>query len=222
MFDTGGPPDPANQGKMLPLRQTTDGIIDAWVRQRGVDGIDLVVAHTHSHGDHVFWDSQFLGRPRTKIVKPTLADVKAFFRLHNWPDDEATLELGNRDLIIFPIPGHEPSHIAIYDIRNKWLLTGDTLYAGLLTIQDWEAYRASAARLTRFANGHEITYVLGNHIEMKTQPRQLYPIGSTYQPNEHALPMTAAHIAQLHAACDAMGTNPHRDVHDEFIIDAPH
>src|SRR4051812_37969759 len=226
VFDTGGPPGPPNPHNHvdLPIRQTVDSIIDGWVKKRGLDDIDLVVAHTHSHGDHVFWDRQFVGRPRTTVVRPTRTDVKAFFGLPDWPDGEATLELGNRGLTVFPIPGHEASHIAVYDPRNKWLLTGDTLYAGLLTIEKehWDAYRASAARLARFAHAHEITYVLGNHIEMKSQPRQLYPIGTTYQPDEHPLPLTAAHIDQLHAACEAMANNPHRDVHDDFIIDAPH
>jgi glyoxylase-like metal-dependent hydrolase (beta-lactamase superfamily II) len=222
VFDTGGPPNPENKGEVLHIRQTIDTIIDGWIKKRGMNAVDLVVAHTHSHGDHDFWDSQFAGRPHTTIVKPMLANVKAFFGLPNWPDDEATLDLGNRRLTIFPIPGHETAHIAIYDPRCKWLLTGDTLYAGLLTIQDWDAYRTSAARLAKFANSHEITSVLGNHIEMKKQPRQLYTIGTKYQPEEHSLPLNASHIHQLHEACEAMGNHPHLDVHDEFIIDAPH
>jgi glyoxylase-like metal-dependent hydrolase (beta-lactamase superfamily II) len=57
-----------------------------------------------------------------------------FFGLPNWPDGEAALELGNQRLTVFPIPGHEAAHIAVHDPGNKWLLTGDTLYAGLLTI----------------------------------------------------------------------------------------
>ena len=180
-----------------------------------------MVAHTHSHGDHGFWDGQFVGRPRATIVKPMLSGVKPFFGLPDWPNGEATLESGNRALTIFPIPRHETSHIAVYDRRNEWLLTGDTLYAGLLTIQDWDAYRASAERLAQFAHAHPISYVLGNHIEMKNQPRQLYPIGTPYQPDEHPLPLTSVHIDQLHAACEVMADDPHRDLHDEFIIDAP-
>jgi hydroxyacylglutathione hydrolase len=196
-------------------------VIGGWLKKQGLDDIKLLVAHTHSHGDHDFWDKQFIDRPHTTIVKPSLTNVKEFFGLPHWPDGQATLELGGRNLTIFPIPGHEKSHIAIYDPRNKWLLTGDTLYAGLLTVQDWREYRASAARLAKFANTHEITYVLGNHIEMKNQPHQLYPIGTTYQPDEHPLPLKTAHIHELHASCEAMGDNPHRDVHEEFIIDAP-
>jgi hydroxyacylglutathione hydrolase len=224
MFDTGGlpsPDNPFNHGKKLPIRATVDGIIDDWRKKRGVADIDLLVAHTHSHGDHVAWDSQFVGRPQTTIVKPALANVKAFFGLPNWPDGEATLELGSRKLIVFPIPGHEAAHIAAYDPRNKWLLTGDTLYAGLLTIADWDAYRASAERLAKFARAHEIVAVFGTHIEMTDQPRQLYEIGTTFQPNEHALPLTADHTHELHAACEAMADNPREDFHDDFIIGKP-
>ena len=88
----------------------------------------------------------------------------------------------------------------------------------MLTIADWNAYRASAARLAQFAAQHEIAGVLGTHIEMKKEPRQLYEIGTTFQPHEHALPLTAAHVHELHAACEAMADNPHVDVHDDFII----
>jgi hydroxyacylglutathione hydrolase len=207
---------------VLPIRQTVDRIISDWRSKRGGTDIDLVVAHTHSHNDHAAWDGEFAGRPRTTVVTTALAGVKAFFGLLTWPDGEAALELGNRRLTVFPIPGHEAAHIAVYDPRNKWLLTGDMLYAGLLTIEDWDAYRASAARLANFAGRHDIAAVLGTHIEMKDQPRQLYQIGTTFQPHEHALPLTVAHIQELHAACEAMAANPHRNVRDDFIIDDPH
>jgi hydroxyacylglutathione hydrolase len=224
MFDTGGRPDPesAFAGTALPLRRTIDGIMADWRKKRGMADIDLVVAHSHSHGDHVAWDGEFDGRAHTKVVKPGLASVKFFFGLPNWPNGQTMLQLGNRGLIVFPIPGHEASHIAVYDQRNKWLFTGDTLYAGLLTIDDWDAYRASTARLAQFASQHEVACVLGTHIEMKDQPRQLYTIGTTYQPNEHPLPLAAARVQELEGACNAMGDNPHREVHDDFIIDSPH
>ena len=222
MFDTGGrpsPDNPFNHGKALPVRQKVDAIIEER-RGRG-ENIDLIVAHTHSHGDHTAWDGQFGGRSRTTVVSTTLAGVQNFFRLPNWPDGEAALELGNRPVTIFPIPGHEAAHIAVYDSRNKWLLTGDTLYAGLLTIADWNAYRASAARLAHFVDQHEISAVLGAHIEMKSAPRQLYDIGTTFQPQEHVLPLKAAHVHELHRACEAMADNPHENVHDDFIIETP-
>lgn len=223
MLDTGGPPNPIgpfNHGKTLPLRQTVDTIIEQR-RHRGGADVDLIVAHTHSHNDHAAWDGEFGGRPRTTVVSTAPQGVKSFFGLSSWPAGEAPLDLGNRRLTVFPIPGHEAAHIAVYDPRNKWLLTGDTLYPGLLTIADWNAYRASAARLAQFADQHEISAVLGAHVEMKNVPRQLYQIGTTFQPQEHVLPLTAAHIHELHQACVAMAGHPHQDVHDDFIIDDP-
>jgi hypothetical protein len=73
--------------------------------------------------------------------------------------------------------------------------------------------------LADFASQHEVSLVLGNHIEMKKTPRDLYPIGTTFQPDERALPLTAAHIKELHNACEAMANSPHRDIHDDFIIE---
>jgi glyoxylase-like metal-dependent hydrolase (beta-lactamase superfamily II) len=180
----------------------------------------MIVAHTHSHADHVFWDSQFQGRPRTTIVGRALSDIKAFFHLPNWPEGETLLELGDRPLTIFPLPGHEAAHIAVYDGRDRILLTGDTLYPGLLTVMDWPAFLRSAARLATFAERHPVSLVLGDHIEMKKAAGELYPIGTTFQPDEHALPLTTVHIREFRAACEAMAASPHYDVHDDFIIGA--
>jgi glyoxylase-like metal-dependent hydrolase (beta-lactamase superfamily II) len=221
LFDTGGPPDAGSSSKVLPLRDEVEKIVTRWLQSRGIQTLDLIVAHTHSDGDHVFWDRQFAGRPGTIVVEPTLAAVKSFFGLPNWPEGEAYLDLGGRILTVFPIPGHESTHIAVYDACTKALLTGDLLYPGLLTVRDWIAYRRSAARLADFARHHAISLVLGNHIEMKKTPRELYPVGTTYQPNEHSLPLGATHIAELHAACEAMANSPHLDVHDDFVIQPP-
>lgn len=221
LFDTGGPPDHGSKAKALPLREEVDRIIARWLQRRRLDAIELIVAHTHDDVDHVFCDRQFVGRPHTTLVEPTLSAVKSFFGLPDWPEGEASLDLGGRTLTVFPIPGHESTHIAIYDARTKVLLSGDLLYPGLLTVRDWPAYRRSAARLADFAKRHDISLVLGNHVEMKNTRRELYPLGTTYQPNEHPLPLGAAHIEELHAACEAMANSPHLDVHDHFIIQPP-
>jgi glyoxylase-like metal-dependent hydrolase (beta-lactamase superfamily II) len=220
LFGTGTGPSTRTHGAVLPLRRTVDDIIRSWCETNAVSTIDLLVAHTHSHLDHVFWDSQFRSRPRTTVVGQHLADVKAFFRLPLWPDGESAVDLGNRTLTVFPLPGHEETHIAVYDDRTNVFLTGDTLYPGLLTVRDWPAFRRSATRLAAFAAQHPISWVLGDHIEMKRTPRELYPIGTTYQPDERALPLTVRHIRELHEACEAMAHAPRRAVHDDFIIDA--
>lgn len=219
LFDTGAGPERGG-GVALPLRKSVDRILTDWSDQRDRDEPELVVAHTHSHGDHVFWDSQFADRPRTHIVGGDLQDVIAYYGLPDWPEDRATLSLGGRDLTVFPLPGHHPSHIAIYDPLDKLLLTGDTLYPGLLTVQNWQAFRRSTGRLADFVSAHPVDLVLGNHVEMQKTPRMLYPIGSMYQPEEHGLPLGPEHVLALHRACEAMAGDPHYDVHDEFIIGA--
>ena len=56
---------------------------------------------------------------------------------------------------------------------------------------------------------------------MMATPKQNYAYGTTYQPNEHALPLTAAHVAELDSALQALGPNaPAQPVaHDDFVID---
>jgi hydroxyacylglutathione hydrolase len=215
LLDTGSQPQPH---QTLPLYTTIQHLIHQWKQANDIPTLPLLVAHTHSHSDHTFGDAQFRAKPATTLVPLDMAGIQHFYSLPNWPEGETTVELGGRSLIVFPIPGHEAAHIALYDVNTQILLTGDTLYPGLLTVADWPAYRASVARLARFAVTHPISHVLGAHIEMKRAPRQLYPIGTTFQPDEHRLQLTASHIHQLHAACETMGDHPHEDVHDEFII----
>ena len=178
----------------------------------------LVVAHTHSHGDHAFADSQFVHRPNTTLVPPTLAGVQGFFGLPDWPAGTATLDLGERRLEIVPAPGHEPSHLVIYDEKTKTLLTGDTLYPGLLVIKDRAAYRATAARLRKFAEGSAIDHVLGAHVEMKRFQRELYDVGTTFQPDEHVLQLKRSHLIAWCDAVAALGNSPQRITLDDFAL----
>jgi glyoxylase-like metal-dependent hydrolase (beta-lactamase superfamily II) len=205
LFDTGAPPDPGSPLPVLPLRETVSAVLAAHPRGRD---LPLVVAHTHGHGDHVHWDGQFRDRPRTTVVGLTLPEVQAFWRLPLWPEGEALHDLGGRPLTVFPIPGHEATHIAAFDHRTGILLTGDLLYPGLLTVREWPAFRASAGRLRNFAARHPVGLVLGHHIEMTRTPGQAYPLGCPYQPDEHPLPLDTSHIEALHAACEGMAEAP--------------
>lgn len=216
LLDTGSQ---SESGTSLPVADTVRALMQSWQDEHGHPNLQLVVAHTHSHGDHSAGDAQFAGGANTQVVPTSLNGVKNFFNLPQWPSGQATLDLGGRALTILPLPGHEQTHIAVYDENTGILLTGDTLYPGMLTVRDWPAYRRSADRLAQFATTHPVSHVLGAHIEMKNTARQMYPLGTTFQPEEHRLPLTAQHIAAWHTACEAMGTHPHHDVHDDFIIE---
>ena len=180
----------------------------------------LLVAHSHSHGDHIASDPRFVGQPSTTVVATNRAAVQAAFGIASWPEGVGTLDLGGRVLDVLAIPGHEQAHIAIYDRQTGLLLTGDTLYPGLLFINDWTSYRASVRRLAEFVGAHPIAHVLGAHIEMSSTAGVHYPYGTTYQPAEHVLQLTTAHVTELDAALTALGASPPAQpvVHDDFVI----
>jgi glyoxylase-like metal-dependent hydrolase (beta-lactamase superfamily II) len=184
-------------------------------------GRALFVAHTHAHGDHVASDPQFAGQPNTTLVAKTRAAVQAAFGIASWPTDAGSLDLGGRVLDVLAIPGHEATHIAIYDRETGLLLSGDSLYPGLLFINDWTTYRDSMHRLAQFTAAHPIAHVLGAHIEMTSTPKVNYQYGETFQPNEHVLQLTAAHVAELDAALVTLGPSPPAQpvAHDDFVID---
>jgi hypothetical protein len=53
---------------------------------------------------------------------------------------------------------------------------------------------------------------------MSNKPGIDYPVRTTYQPEEHELSMTPAHILELYAAVLKMKDTPVRDIHNDFII----
>jgi len=197
-------------GHALPIRSTVDRLLPA--------GVSLIVAHSHAHQDHTAGDDQFVGRQNTFLVEPSLTGVRSFFGFPDWPRSMATLNLGERTLSIVGIPGHESSHIAIHAAAARILLTGDTLYPGLLTIDDWPTYRQSAQRLSRFATDRDIDCVLGAHVEMKKATGELYPIGATFQPEEHVLQLNRTHLDEWHHAVATVGDASHQVVLDDFIL----
>jgi hydroxyacylglutathione hydrolase len=181
-----------------------DTLIRAWLARHHRQSIDLVVAHSHGHGDHVAGDSQFVGRPRTTVVGRDSAAVRAFFGIHHWPDDTTTFDLGGRVLDVLAIPGHQPASIAIYDRRTGVLLTGDTFYPGRLYVRDTAAFARSIDRLAQFARTHQVTHFLGAHIENSRTPYRDYPVGTVDQPEEHGLDLSRTELLELDSTVRAM------------------
>lgn len=213
MLDTGA----TSSAQSFPIAETVRGIIDGWLSERGQSGVELVVAHSHGHGDHTAGDGQFAGQPDTALVAASVSAIQTFFGISDWPEQSVEYDLGGRVLDIVGIPGHESAHIAVYDRRTGILLTGDTLYPGRLYIRDFEQYRASIQRLVALVAERPVSHVLGTHIEMTTTAGVDYPIGTTYQPDELPLELSRTHLEELNAALQAMNA-PVREVHDHFII----
>jgi hydroxyacylglutathione hydrolase len=212
LMDTGATED----DEAFPLYDTVKEIIDDWSEKNGE--IELVVAHTHKHGDHYAADGQFVGKPNTTLIGLEVIDLKEYFQISSWPEEIVEFDLGNRLMNIIPIPGHQASSIAVYDQSTKILLTGDTFYPGRLYIKDWDAFVQSIDRLVEFTSTQEISYILGNHIEMTQTARVDYPIGTVYQPEEHPLPLSISVLKELSNALTKLGDKPTMEVHDSFII----
>ncbi|KZN52727.1 MBL fold metallo-hydrolase [Pseudoalteromonas luteoviolacea] len=177
----------------------------------------LLVIHSHGHSDHYQGDWAFENRVNSTLIKPSKAALQAYFKFEKWPDGQATIDLGERELTIMPTPGHQEESLSIYDPQNKWLLTGDTLYPGYIYVKDWNAYKYSINKLSQFAKNNPVSAILGAHIEMKNVPKQYYPIGSTYQPNEAPLDLS---VEKLHALNSVLKANesPTELIFDSFII----
>lgn len=214
LFDTGATADPDG----FPLRRTVDRLVQAWLESHPRPGYELVVAHTHSHSDHTGGDTQFHDRPFTRIVGRTPEEVHRFFGLGGPSDDPRPFVLGGRTLDIFPIPGHHPTSVAIYDRWTTLLLTSDTICPGRLYVFDMPAYLASLERIARFAETHPIRWVLGSHIEMSQTRGRDYPFRAKYQPHERPLEISASRLPAILAS--ARSASKRRGVYrsDEYII----
>jgi hydroxyacylglutathione hydrolase len=213
LLDTGATSSP----HLFPIGATVRGIISNWLAERSQQSIPLLICHSHAHGDHTRGDDQFIHQNDVTIIPPTLSGTKQFFGFVHWPEQLATVELGKRTLDVIPIPGHENSHLAFYDRVTKLLFSGDTLYPGLLVVRDWEAYRKSIERLKSFAGNHEVSFILGAHIEMKSTPFKWFGYPQWFQPDEHILQLESQHLLELHNALINL-PSPSVDRHEDFII----
>ena len=83
---------------------------------------------------------------------------------------------------------------------------------------DLEVFRASIDRLVAFMADHEVTWVLGTHIEMSAEPGVDYPRRVPTHPNERELKLDPNVMYELRDALHAMGDQMRHDVHDDFIV----
>ena len=200
------------------MRRTVDDLVETWLARNTRDSYGLHVLHTHSHGDHVAGDSQFLDRPDTIVVGGDRDTAWTYFGFADDPEAVRPVDLGGRVLEALATPGHDAAAITFYDPWTGFLLTGDTVYRGRLYIEDWSAFSRTIDRLIAFAGRRAVTHVLGCHIEMTRRPGVDYPIRTTYQPDEPPLEMTPAHLHAVRAALDEVGPQPARRAFADFIL----
>jgi len=213
LMDTGATED----SLIFPLHHVVDSLMRNFYAGQ-FSKIEVIVAHTHSHGDHHAADSQFKGKSNVKLVGLTVTDVQEFFNISGWPVQLQEYDLGKRKIDLIPIPGHQKASIAFYDRETGLLFSGDTFYPGRLYVEDWQAFGLSIKRLVNFSMEHEVKSFIGNHIEMTNAAGKDYPIGTTYQPEEHGLLLSVRNLEQLHESLIKLGDTVRRITLDDFIV----
>jgi hydroxyacylglutathione hydrolase len=188
LIDTGDVADP----HLMPLAESVLGLLPA----SGDHKLSLLVVHTHRHMDHRAGDAQFQGLPNVQVVGWDLDSMRQYFGFADWPRGTASIDLGNRTVDVVPTPGHNPTHIALYDRKTTLFFSGDFLLPGRLLIEDRQADLASAKRVAEFVSDRPVSHVLGGHIEMAADGK-LYAWGSQFHPDEHSLAMTKEDLVEL-------------------------
>lgn len=211
LLDTGATKDTT-------VREAVEQLVEEWLAAHPRPGYELVVAHTHGHGDHVAGDASFANRPDTVVAGKSAEDVQSFFGFTDWPAQVVEMDLGQRRLEITGIPGHHAASVAVYDERTGLLLTGDSAYPGRIYVADFPAFVDSMNRLVGLADARDVTHVLGCHVEMTRRPRRDYHFGCRYQPDEPALQLTLEQLRALRDAAVSVADRPGGHRFDDFIL----
>ncbi|HVS17850.1 MAG TPA: MBL fold metallo-hydrolase [Planctomycetota bacterium] len=205
-----------------PLWATVEGLVSDWLERREQGFVELIVAHSHSHGDHVAGDPQFVGRELVStVVTLERPGVLEFWGFEDYPLDAATIDLGGRVLDVLGTPGHKDDSVTLYDRRTHLLLTGDLVYPGHLfvfTPEEWPDFLDSLRRLVAFAAEHPVEWVVGCHVEMGAEARASFAYGTQRQDGEHALQLSPDVLLRVLEAALKMGDTPRCEIFDEFVI----
>ena len=206
----------------FPAAEMVRNVVGKWLDRNHQQEIELVVVHSHSHSDHVAGDDQLrsLNTPNihVKLIPADIPSTKELYGISQWPTGIGSMDLGERVLDAIPIPGHSPVSMALYDRQTAILFTGDSLYPGRLYVRDWNAFVESTDRLVAFTRGKVISHILGCHVEETIYPYRDYPIGTIYQPEEHALALSRGALLELSEALQALRNNPTRMALRDFTI----
>jgi glyoxylase-like metal-dependent hydrolase (beta-lactamase superfamily II) len=205
---------------VIPTAPFIMDLIARWAKRKNHAPVSLAVIHSHSHRDHTAADDQFKALPNVQFVAATPGEIQKAAGISKWPEEIGQIDLGKRIVDIIPIPGHDAASIALYDRVTGNLMTGDSLYPGRLYVDETQipTYTASAKRLVDFVKLHPVAHVLGTHIEQGSQPYFDYPEGTIYQPKEHALQLSRAHVFELYEAFLKMNGKVEKVVFPDFAI----
>ncbi len=172
----------------------------------------VLVVNSHSHWDHVGDDWRFeriwiheaeaddlragVGNERTRRflspdrftkTPPAWLDAQTFSIAGVEPERTLSggerIDLGGREFIVIPTPGHSPGGITLLEERTGIALVGDAVYAGALYAHingsNPRVYRETLARLADLAP--EVRTIYPSHNNYPLQPSFLLEAHSGYE-----------------------------------------
>jgi len=86
-------------------------------------------------------------------------------------------------------------------------------------VRDWPRLPAKRQPAGGFVGDLPVSHVLGAHVEMKKTAREMYPLGSRFQPDEHPLPLTRNTSEPGGKPAKPMGDTLHTMSTTSFIIE---
>ncbi|MFT5608958.1 MAG: hydroxyacylglutathione hydrolase [Parvicella sp.] len=193
LFDTGA----TANAEVFPIFQTVLELVNRLSGPNTIPIEEIIVMHSHHHRDHYAGDEQFAGQQKITLVAPDRESLASQFGLSVAATHEVEFNLGGRNIKLIPIPGHQRDSVALFDQQTGWLLTGDTLYPGSIRVKDWAEFKMSIHRLSAFTEQHQVSAILGGHVEMRSDMPKIYRIGSTFQPKELPLALRVDELVEL-------------------------
>lgn len=119
--------------------------IDSFLKKNDLEVVCII--NTHLHIDHVVanmglsqkYNVDVLAHEDDKILGARLLDqARQFglpFRIENagvtrYLSDGEKIKIGEGELEVIHVPGHSPGGIALYDAKDNFIITGDSLFNG--------------------------------------------------------------------------------------------
>lgn len=134
--------------------------------------LSIELLNTHGDMDHVGSNDEF----EKFYMNP--AEASNYYRTQKKTgyfipvENGDILDLGNRKLEIIHIPGHTPGSIAVLDIDNRILYSGDTVQDGAIFMfgiqREFHAYMYSLKKLERYCERFDEIYP--SHGSIPVQP----------------------------------------------------
>jgi len=94
-----------------------------------VTDLHLVLLNTHADPDHISGNGSFDVFYMSAAEEPNYRAHKGEGRLFPIKEGDV-IDLGDRPLEVIDIPGHTPGSVAVLDVNNRILISGDSVQAG--------------------------------------------------------------------------------------------